>query len=294
MSAEPILKVKNLKKYFGCVKAVDGISFEVAKGEVFGFLGPNGAGKTTAIRCILDFIRPQSGEVKIFGFNSKNNNFHLSRERIGYLVPAMNLVDSWSGRDHLTFQQGLRGKSEILSDLLKRFDFDPRPKVKNLSTGNRQKLGLIMALMNKPELLVFDEPTVGLDPILQEEFYKILKEFTSSGVTVFMSSHNLPEVEKVCSQVAMIKSGKILTTQKISGLKGKKIHSVRVTFSEPVKKEEIADRNIEIEEEIQGGYQLCVKHNINLFIEKIAKFKVESIQISQASLEEIFMEFYEK
>jgi len=290
MLEQAILKVSNLKKYFGRVKAVDGVSFEVEKGEVFGFLGPNGAGKTTAIRCILDFIRPQSGEITIFGQNSRD---HLSREKVGYLIAGANLVESWTGYDHLNYQESLRGKSKTLPDLMKRFSFDPRPKAKYLSTGNRQKLGLILALMSKPELLVMDEPTYGLDPILQEEFYKIVREVTKNGTTVFMSSHNLPEVEKVCTRVAMIKSGKLITVQKISALEGKKVHSVHIAFSGNIpEKNELADYNTEIVEETADGYLVSVKGEIDPFIKKIAKYKIAALQITQANLEEIFMEFY--
>ena len=296
----PVIEIKNLKKHFGKVKAVDGIDISVERGEIFGFLGPNGAGKTTAIRCMMDFIRPtatrlsssKSCEIKLFGINSTAANFHLSREKIGYLIPAANLVGSWNGKDHFSYKESLFGKSKNLSDLIQRFDFNPKLKVKTLSTGNQQKLGLILALMNEPKLLIMDEPTVGLDPILQEEFYKILREFSAKDVAVFMSSHNLPEVEKICSRVAMIKSGKIVSVQKISALEGKKLHTVRVTFAEKVAENELADKDVEIIDQIDGGYILAVKHEIDPFIKKLAKFKIESISISQANLEEIFMEFY--
>jgi ABC-2 type transport system ATP-binding protein len=287
-----ILKVTNLKKHFGSVKAVDGISFEIEKGEIFGFLGPNGAGKTTTIRMILDFIRANSGETEIFDIKSDDQNFHETRNRIGYLIPGTNLVESWTGKDHIDFQSKLHDGKFKADDLIKKFSFDPKPKVKNLSTGNRQKLGLILALMNSPELLIMDEPTAGLDPILQEEFYKTITQLSEQGTTVFMSSHNLPEVEKICSRVAMIKSGKLIAVKKISELEGKKIHSVRVTFAEPVKKDDLIGRNVAITDEMPNGFELSVKSGIDQFIKKIAKYKVESVSITQASLEEIFMEFY--
>lgn len=284
------ISIKNLKKYFGKIKAVDGVSFTVEKGEIFGFLGPNGAGKTTAIRCMMDFIRPQSGEITIFDQDSR---LHLSREKIGYLIAGTNLVESWTGYDHLNYQESLCGRSKTLPDLMRKFSFDPRPRVKHLSTGNRQKLGLILALMNEPQLLIMDEPTYGLDPILQEEFYKIARELTKSGATVFMSSHNLPEVEKVCTRVAMIKSGKIITVQKISALEGKRVYSVYIAFEGKVpEKDELADQNTEIIDEIADGYLISVKGAIDPFVKKTAKYKIAALQITQANLEEIFMEFY--
>ena len=287
-----ILKVKSLKKYFGKTKAVDGVSFEVEKGEIFGFLGPNGAGKTTTIRSILDFIRPTSGSIEIFDYKSDEANFHDSRAKIGHLIAGANLNELWTGQEHLDYQEGLHGKSKVVSDLVKRFSFNAKPKVRNLSTGNRQKLGLILALMNEPELLILDEPTTGLDPILQEEFYKLVRRLSENGTTIFMSSHNLPEVEKVCSRVAMIKSGKLITLQKISEMEGKKIHSIRITFNEKVEASSLKDSKTEIQEIIPNGFELSVKGNIDNFIKKIAKFKVESLSINQANLEEIFMEFY--
>jgi len=294
MSNDIVLKVQNLKKYFGSVKAIDNISFEVEKGEIFGFLGPNGAGKTTTIRLLLDFIRAQSGSVEIFEIKSTESNFYEARKKIGYLIAGTNLVESWTGRDHIDYQQALFGHSKILLSLLKRFEFDTSPRVKTLSTGNRQKLGLIMALMHEPELLVMDEPTVGLDPMLQEEVYRIFKRLSQKGVTIFMSSHNLPEVEKVCTRVAMIKEGKLITVRKISDLEGKKIHSVRIVFDEPIDQKNIEDKNIKVVKEIEDGLQISVKGDIDSFIKKIAKLKVKTIQISQANLEEIFFEFYRK
>ena len=290
----PIIQIKNLKKSFGKTKAINGISFDIEKGEIFGFLGPNGAGKTTTIRCLLDFIRPSSGELKIFDHSFKDENFHKTRERIGYLVPGMNLVEAWTGAEHINYYESLFGKSKVVDNLVRRFAFNPKLKVKTLSTGNRQKLGLILALMNSPELLVLDEPTAGLDPLLQEEFYKILKELSFKGVTVFMSSHNLAEIEKICTRVAMIKNGKIININKISALEGKKIHSVRITFGQEVKKSDLTDKNTSIEEEIPGGFVVTVKGSIDSFIKKISKFKIESLSITQANLEEIFLEFYKK
>lgn len=289
-----VIQINNLKKYYGKTKAVDGISFEIEKGEIFGFLGPNGAGKTTTIRCLLDFVRPTSGRLSVLGYSLADANFHKSRKQLGYLVAGMNLVESWTGRDHISYQEALCGKSKNIDSLIRRFAFNPKVCVKTLSTGNRQKLGLILALMNNPQVLILDEPTAGLDPLLQEEFYKILKELSFKGVTVFMSSHNLAEVEKICTRVAMIKNGKIVNINKISELEGKKIHSVRVTFKQEVKKSDLFDKNTVISEEITGGYIISVKGSIDVFIKKIAKFQIESISITQANLEEIFLEFYKK
>ena len=190
------IEVKNLKKHFGKIKAIDGIDFSVEKGEIYGFLGPNGAGKTTTIRCLMDFIRPTEGSITILGKDAQKHSVELNK-KIGYLSGQVHLYDKWTGQQHIDFIKATNGTEDIAEKLIKRFDFDPAMKTKKLSSGNRQKLGIIMAFMTKPELLICDEPTNALDPLLQHEVYELLKEARDGGATVFMSSHNLPEVEKV-------------------------------------------------------------------------------------------------
>jgi len=209
-----VIEVKNFKKYFGRTKAVDDISFTVEKGEIFGFLGPNGAGKTTTIRCMMDFMRASKGSISILGKDSFIDSVSL-KERIGYLSGSVRLYENWTGREHIDFVRKLNGKKDISVDLLHRLDFDPKIKTKKLSSGNRQKLGVIMAFMLEPEVLILDEPTTTLDPIMQHVVYDLLREVTSRGATVFMSSHNLSEVERVCSRVGIIKEGKMMAIKNV-------------------------------------------------------------------------------
>ncbi len=175
-----IIEVKNLSKHFGKTKAVDDISFAVEKGEVFGFLGPNGAGKTTTIRCMIDFIRPSSGSITLLGEDSQIGSVDLNK-KIGHLSGYVHFYDKWTGQDHIDFVQKLNHITDQPDDLLKRLDFDPTIKTKNLSSGNRQKLGIILALMKQPELLIMDEPTNGLDPLLQHEVYAMLRKAMRAG-----------------------------------------------------------------------------------------------------------------
>lgn len=207
-----IIEVQGIKKYFGKIRALDGVSFQVQRGEIFGFLGPNGAGKTTLIRCLLDFLRPTSGEIKI-----------LERNLIGYLSGDVRLYDGWTGKDHIRFLESLRGQKSIAEKLITELNFNPQIKFKALSSGNKQKLGLILALMFKPELIIMDEPTLGLDPLLQNTIYELLIEAQKNGSTIFMSSHNLTEVEKLCHRVGIIKDGKLLTIESIGELKEKRM-----------------------------------------------------------------------
>ncbi len=285
------IEIKNLKKYYGNTKAVDGISFEVKKGEIFGFLGPNGAGKSTTIRTMMDFLRPTSGNIVIAGKDSHKDSVEL-KEKIGYLSGNVSLYEKWTGLEHIEFIESIQGKSKILDKLYKELDFNPKIKTKNYSSGNKQKLGLILALMNEPEILIMDEPTIGLDPLLQNTIYKILKEFSAKGTTIFFSSHNLPEVEKVCGRVGIIKNGKIIAIESIKNLKAKKIYTVKVDFDEDFDKKKITSKDVEILDEINHTLILRVKRDINSLLKALNKYKIKDIEIIHSSLEDIFLEFY--
>lgn len=294
------IEFKNFKKYFsikgglgGHTKAVDDVSFNVKKGELFGFLGPNGAGKTTTIRCLMDFLRPTGGSISVFGLDSKKDSVEI-KKKIGYLSGDVKLYDKWTGEDHIKFVEKIRGESKLSKQLIKDFDFNPKVKFKSLSSGNKQKLGLILALMSEPEILVLDEPTSALDPLLQNLVYDKIKELNKKGATVFMSSHNLPEVERVCSKVGIIKNGKLVTTENIKDLVGKKIINVSVYFDNEYNLKDFNIKGIEIKKKLPKGLILTVKGDINVVLKQVLKYKVRDIEITHASLEDIFLEFYEK
>ncbi len=287
------IEVHNLKKYFGKTKAVDDITFSVDQGEIFGFLGPNGAGKTTAIRCMMDFLRPTDGAVTIFDMDSQQDSVAINA-KIGFLSGYVRLNERWSGQDHIDFIRKLNGIKERPTALCERLNFNPDIRSKSLSSGNRQKLGIIMAMMKRPELLIMDEPTNGLDPLLQQEVYAMLGEAIERGATVFMSSHNLAEVERVCDRVAIIKQGKLVATESIASLKKKKINTVHAYFDEPVDKNEFKLDNIELEKSVDHTLILKAKGDINPLIKKLAEYRLNDLDISQASLEDIFLEYYEK
>lgn len=288
-----VLEVKNLKKYFGATHAVDDISFALRKGEIFGFLGPNGAGKTTTIRCLMDFIKPDSGRITILDKDAQQDAAVLKRQ-IGYLPGNVRLYDNWTGTDHISLIENIRGKSTTVSQLIKSLDFNPKIKVHNLSSGNKQKLGLIMALMHEPELLIMDEPTVGLDPLLQNAIYEILEQMQSKGTTILMSSHNLPEVERLCDHVGIIKQGKIITEETIESLHQKRLHQIRIYFDGDFNDKEFTASGAIIEERIPEGIVLSVKGDINPLIKLLGKYKIKDLQITHGTLEEIFLEFYQK
>lgn len=288
-----VIVIKDLKKYFGKLHAVDGINIEVKKGEVFGFLGPNGAGKSTTIRCLMGFNKTTDGKISVFGYDMSTDSVN-AKKKIGYLPGNVKLYDNWTGWDHIRFFEGVRGKSNNLNDLIERFDFNPEAKFRHLSSGNKQKLGLILALMHEPKLLVMDEPTIGLDPLLQYEIYKVLIEMRDRGTTIFISSHNLPEVERLCDRVAIIKDGKLVAVESIKTLGEKKLHKVEVHFDDKYKVSEFELDGVEKIEEITDGLLITVSGDLNLVLHKLAKHKVNDLEINHASLEDVFMKFYEK
>lgn len=300
-----VIEVKNLKKYFYSgirrtpIKAVDGISFGVKKGEIFGFLGPNGAGKTTTIRCMMDFIRPTSGSISVLGKDAQKDSVDI-KSKIGYLSGDVKLYDKWTGKEHIQFVEKVRGESKIANELIKKLNFDPSKKTKSLSSGNYQKLGLILALMHEPEVLIMDEPTIGLDPLLQNTIYEILEEFRNKGATIFMSSHNLPEVEKVCDRAGIIKEGKLVGIETIEALGEKRLRRVEVRFSssagfkDKFNKSDFKFDGVENIEEITNGLILTVRGDIDPIVKKLAQYKLHDLEISHATLEDVFLEFYNR
>ena len=287
-----VISVQNLKKHFGKTKAVDGISFEVEKGEIVGFLGPNGAGKTTAIRCLMDFIRPSEGKIEIFGLDSQKNSAILKKD-IGHLSSESTLYSSWTGQEHINFLEKIRGVSQLDEELIQNLKFDAHKKVSALSTGNRRKLVLILALMHQPKLLILDESTIGLDPLLQNYIYDILKAQAAKGNTIFMSSHNLAEVEKICDRAIVLKEGKIVTVETMSDLRSKKIYTIYAYFEGDVPKKDLTTNGAELIKEFSGGLALKVKGDIKPMISKLSGYKnLKDLEITHASLEEVFMEFY--
>jgi ABC-2 type transport system ATP-binding protein len=286
-----VIEIKNLKKHFGKVKALDGISFDVKKGEIFGFLGPNGAGKTTTIRCMMDFLRPSSGKVNILGLDARQSSVDI-KKRIGYLTSDLRLYDNWTGQDHIKFLEDIFKKASNAKDLAKRLGLNRKLKFKNLSSGNKQKLGLVLALMFSPEIVILDEPTAGLDPLLQNTVYEIIKELQQKGSTIFMSSHNLAEVERICTRAAVIKNGKLVAIEEIDKLRGKRIHFATIRFVGDFKANDFKFDGVEIREKLSDGLILSVKGDIDPLMKKIAHYKIKDLEVTHASLEEVFLEFY--
>ena len=230
-----VIRLEKVSKYYGRSRGVIDLELSVEQGEVYGYLGPNGAGKTTTIRLLLDLLRPSSGNVTVLG--KRPHDYPLIRRRIGYLPGELNMYGSLTGRELLIYIASLRGASDIGSaeELAERLQLDLSRRIRSLSKGNKQKIGLIQALMNKPQLLILDEPTSGLDPLVQLECYEVLKEVKNTGVTIFLSSHVLPEVERLADRVAIIREGKIVVINTLTALRAKAIRRIEIRFSDNAK-----------------------------------------------------------
>lgn len=288
-----VIKIDHLTKRFGKLIAVNDIDLSVEKGDIFGFLGPNGSGKSTAIRCMMGFNKPSAGEIHILDKKVGLTTPSVLKD-IGYLPGNIQLYDRWTGKEHFKFFEGARGKSKNLPELVKRLDFDSSIKFRYLSSGNKQKLGLILALMHEPKVLIMDEPTLGLDPLLQNEIHVMLKELSQKGVTVFISSHNLAEVEKICNQVGIIKEGKLVVVERVDSMKTRKIHHVVAHFVHKVPPRAFAMPGVEIVSISNNTMQMKVSGDLNHLIRTLASHPLVDVEIRHASLEDIFMHYYEK
>ncbi|MCL5411230.1 MAG: ABC transporter ATP-binding protein [Patescibacteria group bacterium] len=294
--ANAVIEIENLTKYYGSSIGVQNLNFSVSEGEIFGFLGPNGAGKTTTIRLLLNLLYPTSGTAKIFDLDCVKDSLKV-REELGYLAGDPNLYPTLSGKTFLDFIDSFRPekKSKYRRELTTRLNLDAKRKIKQYSRGNLQKLGIIQALMHKPKLAILDEPSSGLDPLVQLEFYKILEELKKEGKTIFLSSHNLSEVEKICDRVAIIRQGKIVAVESIEKIRHRSIRVAEVFFKAEFKKEDFKFDNVKIIETGEHYLKLQLPSSmINQVLAKLAKYEVHDLSFTTPDLEEIFLQYYEK
>ncbi|MFN8015986.1 MAG: ABC transporter ATP-binding protein [Acidimicrobiia bacterium] len=282
--------LENVTKTFKEKIALDKVSLSIPPGEIFGFLGPNGAGKSTTIRCIMGFIYPDTGNIFVNKEKVDKNNSNY-RQIIGYVPSDLHLNDDWTASQHLEFISSSRNVNLNVGSLIERLNLELDTKSKHLSTGNRQKLGFLLALCVEPEVLILDEPTKGLDPILQEAMYEILLEFKNNGGSVFFSSHNLNEVERICDRVGIIRKGQIVANETINDLRGKKIHIVKASFID----EEVPDFSKFSSKIIVNDKQVEVhiEGDLNSIVREISKHNIADLTIEHASLEDVFLHFYE-
>ena len=284
-----IIKTNELTKYYGKIKGIEDVTFSVEKGEIFGFLGPNGAGKTTTIRTLLGFLKPTSGEAYIFGLDIQEDGIDIKQD-IGHIPGDLNLYGHLTGEQFLDYFASLRNSGMyLLDELLSIFEVPLDRKIKGYSRGMKQKLAIIQAFMHDPDLVIMDEPTAGLDPLLQQKFYDFLRKEKRKGKTLFFSSHILSEVDKICDRVAIIRDGSLVALENVDTLKNKKGKIVRLRIKEkPTKFKGPKDMKIK-----DGWIQFVASDDIDHWIKKIAKYTVLDLEISESSLEDIFIRYYE-
>ena len=287
---------EGLTKSFGDVMAVRDLDLEVLRGEVFGFLGPNGAGKSTTIRLLLDQIRPSAGRAEVLGMNSHADSLRV-RRCIGYVPGDLALYPKMTGVQTLRYFAQLRGgvDQRYAAELAERLGADLTRKVGEYSTGNRQKVGLILAFMHRPALLVLDEPTAGLDPLVQKEFHRLVGEVRAEGRTVFLSSHTLSEVERVADRVGIIRDGELIVVERIDELKRKAIRRLDFEFAGPVP-DNLFSGVAGVHHATVDNRQARVSFDgsVNDILRAAMAHEVVNLNSREADLEEVFLTYYRR
>jgi ABC-2 type transport system ATP-binding protein len=292
---EVAIRTEGLTKAYGSFRALDDLDLEIRTGEVFGYIGPNGAGKSTTIRLLLDLLRPTSGRAEVLGMDVRRQGIAV-RRRLGYLAGELALYEQLTGRQMLGDLARLRGgvETSYVATLAERFGLPLDKPIRELSKGNKQKVGLIQAFMHRPEVLILDEPTSGLDPLLQRTFHELVGEVAAQGATVLMSSHVLSELEHVADRVAMIRTGKLLAVERIEDLKRTAPHRVAVTFAAPVSAEELAGVPGVDTVDVRGTLARFTVHGpMDPMIKAIAQHEVVTLTAEEPDLEELFIDRYE-
>lgn len=289
-----VIRTEGLTKFYGRQRGVIDVNMEVQRGEVFGYLGPNGAGKTTTIRLLLDFIRPTRGRATIFDLDTRRHSREI-RQRIGHLPGELALYENLTAAELLRYVGHLREGVEwgFVEELAARLECNLSQSIRSLSHGNKQKIGVIQAFMHKPELFILDEPTIGLDPLMQQEFYRLIAEVKAEGRTVFLSSHILPEVERVCDRVGIIREGRLIAVENVAALKARALRRLEIRFAAPVPQEAFASlagvRDVTVENSV---LHCTVVGSLDALIKAAAQFEVVNVISHEPSLEEIFLAYY--
>jgi ABC-2 type transport system ATP-binding protein len=290
----PAIRTEGLTKSYGRKRGIIDVDLEVRQGEIFGYLGPNGAGKSTTIRLLLDFIRPSSGTASVLGHPAHGSAVKLRRQ-IGYLPGEMALYPRMTGRDLLRYFAALRGVKDLshAEELAERLGTELDRPIKALSHGNKQKVGLVQALMHRPSLVILDEPTTGLDPLVQQEFYRILDEVRADGRTVFLSSHVLAEVERIADRVGIVREGRIAVISEVDTLKRQARRKLEFHFESPVSPEDFRRLPGVVEARADGRVlDLTVEGSVDEIVKLASRFTVLNVVSREQDLEEVFLTYY--
>ena len=299
MSQTPVIEIERLRKFYrGKHRGIDGLDLKVYQGEVFGFLGPNGAGKTTCIRILLDLIRADSGNARVFGLDVRKHSQEI-RRRTGYLPGELGFYDSVTAQEMVDYFAGLCGSIHlgIVKELTDRLQIDLSRLIREYSKGNKQKLGILLAFLFDPELVILDEPSSGLDPLLQNQLYEFMVQESHRGRTVFMSSHALSEVERVCDRVGIIREGRMVAVERIEALKAKMGQVLTVYFdrqfdADGFRAEDFKIPGVSKVQFARHRLSLHVTENHDGVLKALSRYKITKLLAEEYSLDNLFLEYY--
>lgn len=294
--ADHVIQTHKLTVYYGKQLGIRDVDLLVERGEVFGFLGPNGAGKTTTQRVLLDVIRPTRGRATIFGLDCQEDGVKI-REHVGYLPGELALYKNMKASQFFKMYEYLRGENGAKGywrELAERLELDTSRKIGNFSRGNKQKVGVVAAFMNRPDLLILDEPTGGLDPLVQQTVMEMVREVRDDGRTVFFSSHILPEVQAVCDRVGIIREGQLVATQRVEDLIKQRMSRMSLTFPELPPENAFALEGVKELRRTEQTVVLEVQGNLAQVLATAAQYDIRDIETHNVSLEEVFLTYYGK
>lgn len=290
-----VIEIKNLTKYYNKSRGIIDVSFDVKEGEIFGFIGPNGSGKSTTIRTLLNLIHPTSGEAKIFGMDCTTNAPKIMEE-VGYLPSEVFYYDGMKVIDLLNYSASFYKKdcTKKIKEISAIMDLDLNKKIDELSYGNKKKVGIVQALLHEPKLIILDEPTGGLDPLMQQKFFDLLKQENKRGATIFFSSHVLSEVQRLCDRVAIIKEGKIIKVEKMSDINDSNYKRFKIDVKDKIEDNYFQTDGVNDLKVTENIHSFMYKGDVNDILKKVTSIKLNNIWIDELDLEEIFLHYYNK
>ena len=291
-----VIEIRNLTKYYGKVRGIIDVSFDVKEGEIFGFIGPNGSGKSTTIRTLLELIHPTSGEAKVFGKDCVKDSPEILRE-VGYLPSEVFYYDDMKVVDLLKYSASFYKKdcSKRIKELAQILNLDLTRKINELSYGNKKKVGIVQALLHEPKLLILDEPTGGLDPLIQQKFFELLRRENKKGMTIFFSSHVLSEVQKICDSIAIIKEGRIIKVERMTDInEDNYINVFKIDIKDKIKDNYFQIEGVNDLKIDKNIHSFMYRGDINDILLKVSKIKINNIWVDEPDLEEIFLHYYNK
>ncbi len=303
MASASVIAINGLSKTYGsgsgATVALDNLNLTVNRGEIFGYLGPNGAGKTTTIRMLLDLIRPSAGSATIFGMDVRESSVDI-HQRIGFLPGELSLWEGRTGNQIINFIASVRGETKGIvkqgAEMSERLQLDTTKRVRDLSSGNKRKLGLVLAMMHAPELLILDEPTGGLDPLVQQTFHEMMDEYRDKGNTVFLSSHILSEVQAICDRVGILRDGDLKAVETVERLTQVEFHSVEVAFRDAIPAgllQQLDDLSVISDLNANGSkVRMRLVGDFDPLLRAISTGYVEMMRIEEPTLEDIFLAYY--